>query len=163
MTNPDLTAIAKDQKPTWPLTHYKNTPAILLSRYTPVPESGCWIWDGGTNTTGYGILVVENKRMVAHRYFYEQLKGPIPEGLTLDHLCRVRCCVNPNHLEAVSHRVNCLRGVGVSAFCAVKTHCIRNHPLSGDNVRIRLGDGGRDCKACHALRQRERRQRFNGH
>lgn len=76
-------------------------------------ETGCWIWLGELNRNGYGRVCVKGKRPVAHRHVYETLVGPIPEGLLLDHLCRVRCCVNPSHLEPVTPKENTLRGDAV--------------------------------------------------
>jgi hypothetical protein len=91
---------------------------------------------------------------VAHRLVYEELVGPIPEGMELDHLCRNTSCVNPAHLEPVPHRVNVLRGVGPTAENAVKTECVNGHPLTGRNLCIRK-EGGRKCRTClYAARDR---------
>lgn len=82
----------------------------MWARVMPVPESGCWIWTGELNRNGYGRVWRLGRRVMAHRAMYELLVGPIPEGLVLDHLCRVRCCVNPKHLEPVTVRENTIRG-----------------------------------------------------
>lgn len=95
-------------------------------------EEVCWPWQGGSVRDGYGQFHLHARRKVqAHRYAYEQLIGPIPEGLTLDHLCRNRLCVNPKHLEPVTHAVNILRGQGTSARNAQKTHCVHGHECGG--------------------------------
>lgn len=137
--------------------------AFLVSRIlkysTPVPESGCLVWCGWTNEYGYGKISVRNKSKWVHRVAYEIAYGPIPEGMDVDHLCRVRCCVNPMHLEAVSRRVNLLRGETVTAKHASQTHCKRGHPLSGGNLRIEdkgMGLQARQCRECDKIRVRER-------
>lgn len=94
---------------------------------------------------------VNGKKRGVHRVVYELEYGPIPEGRELDHLCRNRACVNPKHLEIVSHRENCLRGVAPAAQNARKTHCKYGHPLSGGNLHMRK-DGGRMCLACQERR-----------
>lgn len=125
------------------------------------PNSGCWIWAGCTENGGYGIFTRSaehgSKPIMAHRYSYEQSVGEIPEGLVIDHLCRVRCCVNPNHLEPVTHKENLNRGINAKSE---KTHCPQGHPYSGDNLYIRTDNGGRECKACikaRGLRYKEKR------
>ena len=75
-----------------------------------VTESGCWIWTGALSKNGYGNVHIRPKNMVAHKAVYLLLRGPVPEGLDLDHLCRVRCCVNPYHLEPVTRFINLQRG-----------------------------------------------------
>ena len=89
-------------------------PAIerFLLSFIPVTESGCWLWIGACERDGYAKIVVNKKRRSAHRYAYELFIGPIPHGLQLDHLCRVRCCVNPAHLEPVTGSENVMRGNG---------------------------------------------------
>jgi hypothetical protein len=74
------------------------------------PGTRCWLWCGSTDTSGYGKILVRRKLIPAHRLAYEYYVGPIPAGLEIDHLCRVRHCVNPDHLEAVTHRENLMRG-----------------------------------------------------
>lgn len=120
----------------------------------------CWLWQGGTRSRGYGQMWDGEKTIYAHRFAYELLVGPIPPGLTLDHLCRNPLCVNPDHLEPIPQGTNTLRGFGPPARNARKTHCKRGHPLSGDNVRPVSG-GGRRCMACarlHSARRAERRR-----
>jgi hypothetical protein len=93
---------------------------------------GCWLWTKALSTSGYGVFApVRTRTVYAHRYSYELHRGPIPRGLVLDHLCRVPSCVNPHHLEAVTDRVNILRGTGYSARNARRTRCPKGHPLDG--------------------------------
>lgn len=112
---------------------------------------GCWIWAAALQSAGYGVFRVggtPGTLLYAHRYSYEQTKGLIPEGMHLDHLCRNPSCVNPDHLEAVTPRVNCLRGVGPSAQSAKKTHCSKGHPFEGQNLYLRPDRVGRQCLTC---------------
>lgn len=126
--------------------------------YIPVTESGCWLWIGATNTKGYGVIVSSNastrKKTMAHRYSYERTIGPIPEGLQIDHLCRVRCCVNPFHLEAVDARTNVLRGVGLASQNAVKTHCRYGHEFDESNTQW-TKRRSRNCRTCEKKRLAE--------
>jgi HNH endonuclease len=110
----------------------------------------CWLWVGGLHPDGYGIFYLNNMPRRAHRIGYELMVGPIPDGLQLDHLCRVRHCVNPWHLEPVTNRVNSLRGAGPTLARArgfSKTHCKYGHPLSGVNVSVNA-KGYRTCLTC---------------
>lgn len=108
----------------------------------------CWLWEASTDASGYGqfrVLPRPAGPTKAHRFAYEQIVGPIPDGLELDHLCRVRNCVNPDHLEPVPGAVNTLRGYGAPAKNARKTHCIRGHELPDEpNVK----GVWRRCNAC---------------
>lgn len=92
------------------------------------PEE-CWLWTALANHDGYGLFFVNGRRLRAHRYAYELLVGPIPLGLTIDHLCRVRGCANPAHMEPVTNRVNTLRGVGPTALNATMIRCREGHEL----------------------------------
>jgi hypothetical protein len=112
------------------------------------PNTGCWLWGGSLNTGGYGAICVNGAKMVAHRFAYERWRGPVPPGLELDHLCRQRCCVNPEHLEPVTHRENVRRGTAGDQHLA-KTHCPKGHPYSGNNLAI-ANTGQRRCRACQS-------------
>lgn len=138
-----------------------------MSRSHPVgyviQENGCWDWVGATNGRGYGSFWANGRRERAHRAIYERHRGPIPEGLTLDHLCRNTRCVNPDHLEAVQHRVNVLRGEGIAAINAVKTHCPNGHPLTqGNLVTSKLAHRRRNCRQCQNDCNRAYRARRKG-
>jgi hypothetical protein len=119
----------------------------------PEPNSGCWLWGGALNRDGYGTIYVQgSKRKLAHRIIFESMRRPVPEGMHLDHLCRNRLCVNPDHLEIVSPRTNVLRGQGLTAVNARKTHCVQGHALTADNVWLdkRKSHTARKCRICKA-------------
>lgn len=121
--------------------------------------SECWIWIGYIADNGYGELEYCGKRDRAHRFVYECLtKQVIPEKLTIDHLCRRRDCVNPEHMEIVTRGENVLRGNSTSGINARKTECIHHHPFDENNTAIHK-DGFRHCKECRKLRERERRRK----
>lgn len=116
-------------------------------------ETGCWVWTASLrNKKGYGNYTQGGKSVSAHRAAYEMHVGEIPEGMVIDHLCRNRLCVNPAHLEAVTTRENILRGAGIAAKNAVKTHCLRGHEYTPENA-IR-NPGGKSCRQCGRERGR---------
>lgn len=111
---------------------------------------GCWLWTGSKTPSGYGLARAESgssRRTGAHRMAYELLVGPIPEGLQLDHLCCNPSCVNPDHLEPVTARVNSLRSTSPPAANEVKTHCVNGHEFTPENTG-RRANGNRRCRAC---------------
>ena len=106
----------------------------------------CWLWTSTLSSKNYGQFKLDGKMQYAHRVAYKMLVGPIPKGLTIDHLCRVRNCVNPKHLEPVTQRENTLRGNSPTAINAQKTHCINGHELSENNLY--KSSPGRRCITC---------------
>lgn len=112
-------------------------------------ERGCWLWIGLKNHKGYGVFKIHGKYVSAHRLIYKTIIGPIPHGLQIDHLCRVRNCVNPAHMEPVTSRENSLRSMITQSYInANQTHCPQAHPYSGDNLYIEKSTGRRRCKIC---------------
>jgi len=123
------------------------------SRVDVRADNECWLWQGHL-INGYGVFCQSHAdRIRAHRYAYETMVGAIPEGKELDHLCRVRNCVNPAHLEPVTNKENVLRGEGVTAQNARKTHCPHGHPYSGDNLYV-TPKGYRGCRECRRAAHR---------
>ena len=116
---------------------------------------GCWEWQRARSAAGYGVLRIKQKNHYAHRLMYEKLVGPIPDGLTIDHLCRNRGCLNPAHLEVVTGGENTLRGDGPTARHARQTHCVHGHEFTPENTRISRR-GNRVCRTCHRERERKR-------
>lgn len=117
------------------------------------PVGDCWVWVAAQNDRGYGEFSVRGRRVKAHRWSYEYLRAPIPDGLTLDHLCRNRACVNPWHLEPVDHRTNVIRGYAARPR---RTHCALGHELTPENTKV-ARDGGRVCRKCAITYDRNRR------
>ena len=121
-------------------------------------SGGCWNWLGYRDRDGYGRVGINGKVLGAHRVAYELMIGPVPSGAELDHLCRNRHCVNPAHLEAVTHKENMLRGAGVGSENAAKDRCVKGHLFDEKNTYLRP-IGGRNCRACG----RDAAQKYNSH
>lgn len=119
-------------------------------------NGGCWLWTG-TLSRGHGQIVHEGCSVPVHRALYEALRAPVPKELTMDHLCRVRCCVNPDHLEPVTNRENLRRGYSPSAVHGRKTHCDHGHLFTPENTY--LYKGWRYCRTCIADYKREHKAR----
>lgn len=130
----------------------------FFAKVTLPNADGCMVWAGGKVHNGYGVFSNGRRQVYAHRWSYEMWVGPIPDGLQLDHLCRVRDCVAPAHLEPVTARENLLRGDTVNARNAAKTHCPNGHELAGANLRkADAARGRRQCETCHREYQRRYR------
>lgn len=132
-------------------------------RYVSEPNSGCWLWLGKITTPHrYGVLSLTTngkiRELKAHQVAYQIYVGAIPGGLELDHKCRVRCCVNPDHLEPVTRRENIRRGASRVADNMRKTHCPQGHVYSHENTYLDP-KGGRKCRECHRINERERSRR----
>ena len=137
--------------------------------FAPCPVPGlkgpCWVWTGPKMRTGYGASRFRRYRLTTtlpHVASYQILVGDVPKGLELDHLCRVRLCANPAHLEPVTNRVNNLRGNSVPARNARKTHCIAGHPLSAPNL-FTDKFGRRGCIECRKRVKKASRLRLGRH
>lgn len=124
-----------------------NKPELAqLATHIVVDASGCWLWQG-SKIGGYAIIARQGRRFVVHRYLYELVREPVDPLLQLDHLCRVRHCVNPAHLEAVTAWENRRRGIHNNGH-RDKTHCPAGHPYAGRNLYVSPTTQGRACKIC---------------
>lgn len=129
----------------------------LIARSTRDSTSGCLVW-GGATTWGYGVICTKSQGRAwtfrAHRVAYEAAKGSIPTGLDLDHLCRNRACIEPDHLEPVTRRVNSLRGQAPTIVASNAGVCMQGHAVSGSNIKFD-GKGRKHCRECANRRWRE--------
>lgn len=139
--------------------HKTQEPIERFMQKFSADENGCWIWSTGKNHAGYGKFFVDGSDVRAHRWSYEWFVGPIAAGLTVDHLCNVRQCVNPEHLRAVTASENCLapHSNATARLNVYKTHCPRRHELAQWNINKSSAERGRRvCKACNLARARNR-------
>jgi hypothetical protein len=128
----------------------------VLGKFDVDVVSGCWLWREYRDPEGYGRVRFDGKRRFAHRVVYELLVGPIPDGLVIDHRCRVRHCVNPDHLEPVTIAVNNRRLPARRPYRARSLYCGAGlHLLSPENTYT-YPNGSRNCRTCARARQRER-------
>jgi hypothetical protein len=139
--------------------------ARFWSRVDKTPT--CWIWTGHLNKpTAYGHFRIADdapgvkSKILAHRLSWYLFGNTVPEGMELDHLCRNRRCVNPAHLELVTHTENVRRGVSPSALHAQKTHCPQGHPLSGSNLKLSKNGKGRIARCCRICKDKQQAHRL---
>ena len=121
--------------------------------HVDINPGGCWLWKAGSSNRGYGKFWADGNTWSAYRWLYQAVIGKVPKGLTLDHICRTRLCVNPAHLEIVSVKENVLRGIGITAVNAKKTHCKHGHLFDEQNTYL-VSDGSRACRTCVRLNMR---------
>jgi hypothetical protein len=134
--------------------------ARRLAKRSRREPSGCVVWFGAKQTNGYGsVSIGAGKTALAHRAAYFIARGEIDPSLTIDHLCRNRLCVNPEHLEQVTCRENNRRGFGFSGVNARKTHCDAGHELAGDNLIVKAR-GNRNCRECQRIHERATQRRY---
>lgn len=130
----------------------KDSRKRLLSKITKTEN--CWLWNGTIGVYGYGKIYIDGKHKRAHRAVYEALVGEIPEGMVLDHLCEVKSCVNPSHLEPVTISENLSRSINTQmSVNKRKTHCLNGHEFTKENTYYRKDrNGNRDCRKCQTAR-----------
>ena len=120
--------------------------------------SPCWDWRLRLCKDGYGRFRIYKSQITAHRAAYIMFVSTNIDDLDADHLCRRRHCVNPAHLEAVTRRINILRGTGAGARNAVSTHCVNGHAFTPDNVYLDARTGYRRCRTCHLTQWKAARE-----
>lgn len=122
------------------------------------PDTGCWEWQGEKNQKGYPRISYRGRQIAAHRLSFQCFAGDIPDRYEVDHLCKNRGCINPDHLEAVTHIENCRRG-DLGAHMSSRTHCPKGHEYTPENTYV-APRGARYCRIC--LRAKEARRRSRG-
>lgn len=142
------------------------TITYLFTRIKNDPKTGCWVWQTSRYKSGYGKIIIQDKKYRAHRFMYAWLVAPLPmakttrgDTLVLDHYeCSTPLCVNPCHLCLVTQKENVLRSNSPSAINKAKTHCIAGHEFNEKNTHF--AHGQRYCRTCRRIRERERQRRI---
>lgn len=146
--------------PVVPAPPLAGLPQEIAAKIRPVPITGCWEWIGAKDSRGYGNVKIGGRVRKAHVVVYEALRGPIAAGLECDHLCRVPWCVNPEHVEVVTHAENVRRGAArwvPGERQRAKRRCPQGHPYTEANTYVQPSTGGRACRACDCEKKRARR------
>jgi hypothetical protein len=136
----------------------------IAAKVSPVPVTSCWEWTGARDDRGYGNVRDGNRVRKAHVVIYEHFNGPVPPGQELDHRCRVPWCVNPAHMEAVTHVENVRRGAArwvPGARQRAKRRCPAGHAYTKANTYVQTSTGGRACRTCDRNRKRARGRRHD--
>lgn len=148
------------EQPSSPITVAgSRLPASVAAKILPNAITGCWEWIGARDSRGYGNVRVNGHVRKAHCVVYELVRGPIPPELECDHLCRVPWCVNPTHMELVTHAENVRRGGArwvPGARQRAKRRCPRGHPYTRANTYVQPSTRGRACRTCARERKRAR-------
>lgn len=140
------------------MSRQRSDPASRFFKFVE-KTTDCWLWTGRRINSGYGTFW-DGKQVLSHRWSYEHAKEPIPPEMTIDHLCRNKLCVNPDHMEVVTNYENNMRGDSAPAINARKTHCSRGHELAGANLVLKRGR--RACRACDVWYTKEWRRKRTG-
>jgi hypothetical protein len=138
----------------------RGTPLERFEAKYTVQPNGCWQWTAGKSWKGYGRFRLNGKQPQAHRVAYRLYRGPVPDDLVIDHLCRNRLCVNPDHMEITTNRVNCCRGESPTIVSWREDRCIRGHPFDDANTIVSVRPSGtikRRCRTC----KNEQARRYN--
>lgn len=131
----------------------------LMEKCSPEPNTGCWLWIGAHQPSGYGQLWNGERPEQAHRISYRIYFGKFSEKLEIDHICRQPSCINPNRLRVVSHKENMRASNTIMGINSRKTHCQNGHLLCGKNL-LRLKNGSRNCRICRNEYARKRKRRI---
>jgi len=135
-----------------------STERRLLEKIEKQKGSDCWFFTGSKLPSGYGILWNGVRPIGAHRISFQLYRGEITDGMEIDHICNNRSCVNPEHLQLLTHKENMRKSSALMGINARKTHCKRDHELSGDNLHI-TPRGARQCKECMRMHARNAKAR----
>lgn len=134
----------------------RTSPGVFFEKYVLPLDFGCHVWTGSLDKLGYGRIWIGDGHMQAHKFGWMAKHGPVPDGCELDHLCRVRPCVNEAHLEPVPHVENVRRGA------CLKTHCVNGHSLDEHGYVFQRTDRQYPVRRCRLCRKTQDQNRSNG-